>query len=581
MRNKDITLYLTYYSHCMTLHPRVKRHSQYSFCPHMGGTMNRLFYLACCIFALISINLLATNHMDLMLSIRGAHESSMLFSKMTVIDFNADGYDDLVMPQNRSTALSVYAKLYCYFGGPDFDDIPDLEYQGEFWDQGPGARLMSGDFNGDSYGDLLDSVPIDSTNSQMGLRFYYGGPGADLVPDHIIPMASLGTQFSSEFVIKENIGDINNDGCDDIGAFHITPDTLQTWSFAVIFGGGYQSAIVVDNIIRGSVLSITYTGDVNGDSIDDFAIGYSPLFNPGDHYLRQYFGNDAYFDPNDYVVVYDGDSEPENDYPFSYGIGDFNNDGFDDNLGIRVVSSSDWSFEIKLGSGTFPQSTELNVDMSPWTQLINVEDREVNFGDFNGDGYSDMVCSDHISGYWNGAAGIWLGGANPNARYDLRITPPPTTQMYQFGWGTPAVGDFNADGYDDVAFCAPQSDHGTTNYRGWVHIYAGNVQLADTTVANEDGLAPQLQDQWQFSSFPNPLPAGKSLSLRYLGKGYAQPMTKNITVYNLKGQRVFQTQDSSRRETSSISLPELPSGVYILSISEGNTRLGSKRILVY
>jgi len=100
-------------------------------------------------------------------------------------------------------------------------------------------------------------------------------------------------------------------------------------------------------------------------------------------------------------------------------------------------------------------------------------------------------------------------------------------------------------------------------------------------VANEDELAPQLQDQWQFSSYPNPLPAGKILSISYQGKGYAQTMTKSITLYNLKGQRVFQTQDSNRRETSSISLPKLPRGVYVLSISEGNRRLGSKRLVVY
>ncbi len=543
--------------------------------------MNRLLLLACCFYVLISINLLATNHMDLMLSIRGAHENSMLFSKMAAIDYNGDGYDDLVMPQNRNTATNEPGKIYCYFGGPGFDDIPDLEYQGEIWSPDPGARLMSGDFNGDGYSDLLDSVVISEQTHQMGLRFYYGGPGADLVPDHIIPMASLGTQFSSEFIIKENIGDINNDGCDDIGAYHITPDSLQTFGIAVIFGGSYQSAIVVDDIYGGGTTYVSHIGDVNGDGVDDFSVGFDLYPNP--QYLRFlyiYFGNDGFWDPLDRIQVFEDSTYPYI-YPFAFGIGDFNYDGFEDMLMNWVVDTNNTGDKIVCGSDNILQSPEYLVDTSPWTNLINVYEREVNFGDFNGDGYSDMVCSDHRSGYWNGAAGIWLGGANPNARYDLRITPPPTTQMYQFGWGTPAVGDFNADGYDDVAFCAPQSQHGTTNYRGWVHIYAGNAQLADTTVANEDELAPQLQDQWQFTSYPNPLPAGKSLFLRYLGKGYAKPMTKNITLYNLKGQRVFQTQDSSRGETSSISLPELPSGVYILSISEGITRLSSKRILVY
>jgi len=81
---------------------------------------------------------------------------------------------------------------------------------------------------------------------------------------------------------------------------------------------------------------------------------------------------------------------------------------------MYITEPNNSGYKIKVGSNTLPQSQEYIIDMAPWTQMFNVYDREVSFGDFNGDGYSDMVTSDHESGFWHGAAGLWLGGANPN-----------------------------------------------------------------------------------------------------------------------------------------------------------------------
>ncbi|OPZ46844.1 MAG: FG-GAP repeat protein [Bacteroidetes bacterium ADurb.BinA104] len=532
------------------------------------------------LFLIWLCGLTAQNHMELILSIQGGHENSLTYLKMAAIDFNADGYDDLIFPQHRSTPLSVPAMIHCYFGGPDFDGIPDLEYQGEFWDQDPGARLLSGDFNGDGYDDIVDSVPIDESTLQMGLRFYYGGPGADLMPDHIIPMASLGTPFSSELIIRENIGDINNDGCDDIGAFHITPDSLQTWSIAVLFGGTYQVATVVDDIYIGGVINISYVGDVNGDGIDDFSVGYDISQNPQYlRYLYLYYGNDGFWDPQDRVLLFEDNTTPFI-YPYAFGIGDFNNDGYDDFLMNWVVDINNTGDKIKLGSSTLPQSSELIIDMAPWTQLINFPDREVSFGDFNGDGYSDMISSDHESGFWHGAAGLWLGGANPNGAFDLRITPPPVSPYYQFGWGTPAVGDFNGDGFDDVAFCAPQSQSGTSNYNGWVHVYAGNAQLADTTVENEDYSLQAMETK--LTIFPNPSPKNQhELSYRLDGELPYGVTSCSIDIYNIRGQLItsypLNNQESKQGTLGELSLAQ---GIYIASYVAGKQKVATTRFSI-
>ncbi|MCK9310281.1 MAG: T9SS type A sorting domain-containing protein, partial [Candidatus Cloacimonetes bacterium] len=403
------------------------------------------------------------------------------------------------------------------------------------------------------------------------------------IPDHIIPMASLGSPFSAEFIIRENIGDINNDGCDDIGAFHTTPDSLQTRSIAVIFGGTFQSATVVDNVTWGSVMYISYVGDVNGDTIDDFTVGYDPLLNPGNHSLTLYCGNDGYFDPSDRIVLYDAITEPYNDFPFGFGIGDFNGDGFGDYLSYWVTSPGNCGNKIKLGSNTLPQSQEIIIDMGTWTQLINVKNREVSFGDFNGDGYSDMITSDHESGFWHGAAGLWLVGANPNGLYDLRIPPPPITPYYQFGWGTPAVGDFNGDGCSDVAFCAPQSDSGTTNYRGWVIVYAGNTQLADTTVANEDEVLPSPQlNNLQMDLYPNPADRNQT-EWNYQLKG-AVPQTATeckIDIYNIRGQLVSSHPIiSPNLSEGTLGLNKLSAGIYIASFVADSRKIATSKFTI-
>jgi len=532
------------------------------------------------LFLIWFCGLTAQNHMELILSIQGAHENAGIGINKTGIDFNADGFDDLILSQTRNYSTQELGKLFCYYGGPDFDGIPDLEYQGESWNQGPGTWLLSGDFNGDGFQDLVDASVVDTLTLQMGLRFYFGGPGADLIPDHIIPMASLGTPFSSELIIRENIGDINNDGCDDIGAFHITPDSLQTWSIAVLFGGTYQVATVVDSVIMGSVMYISRVGDVNGDNIDDFTVGYNPLFNPGNHSLTLYCGNDGYFDPLDKIILYNAVTEPYNYFPFAFGIGDFNGDGFDDYLSMWVTEPNDSGYKIKLGSNTLPQSQEYIIDMAPWTQLINVSDREVSFGDFNGDGYSDMITSDHESGFWHGAAGLWLGGANPNGTFDLRITPPPVSPYYQFGWGTPAVGDFNGDGFDDVAFCAPQSQSGTSNYNGWVHVYAGNAQLADTTVKNEDYSLQAMETK--LTIFPNPSPKNQhEWSYRLDGELPYGVTSCSIDIYNIRGQLItsypLNNQESKQGTLGELSLAQ---GIYIALYVAGKQKVATTRFTI-
>jgi hypothetical protein len=105
-------------------------------------------------------------------------------------------------------------------------------------------------------------------------------------------------------------------------------------------------------------------------------------------------------------------------------------------------------------------------------------------GDFNGDGYSDILVGafDDTSHY--GSAHIFLGGATPDTAADLVLRCPDTTMVaYAGGFGNAVagIGDFNGDGYEDWVIGAP--NHGGY-YLGWPHgegyLYLGGLILEST-----------------------------------------------------------------------------------------------------
>jgi hypothetical protein len=91
----------------------------------------------------------------------------------------------------------------------------------------------------------------------------------------------------------------------------------------------------------------------------------------------------------------------------------------------------------------------------------------------------------------DGSAFMWLGGANMNGTYDLRFFAPQGISE-KFGWDKVA-GDFNNDGFCDVAISQPWADPDPLRTPGRVHVYLGNAGLTDTTVNNSDDVLPPVK----------------------------------------------------------------------------------------
>jgi hypothetical protein len=104
-------------------------------------------------------------------------------------------------------------------------------------------------------------------------------------------------------------------------------------------------------------------------------------------------------------------------------------------------------------------------------------------GDFNGDGYEDLVVtspgednSDSDVGLvhiiYGSADGIVSGETNSWERIDQSSLASPKESGDMFGWSA-AAGDFDGDGYADLAVGSPFEDMGDVADAGFVHVFYG------------------------------------------------------------------------------------------------------------
>ncbi len=518
---------------------------------------------------IIALELCAQNQMQLIQTITSNTPNSYFGDWLSTPDFNGDGIDDLVAQEKGG-------RSYVYFGGSTFDSVPDLIK----WSRSRYAMLAVGDVNGDGYDDLLsaENYPDSTSQFQVIFQFYYGGPNPDLIPDHeIIVPAGMAGPFIQPL---EPLGDINNDGYDDIGCkwYHVDNDSLD---LAVMLGGSFQMVTVVPDISTSGTCSITGIGDVNYDSFPDFMVGYArdDIGHPRRRFV--YYGDNGLNLTNRVMMLETTDVNATN--TGGYGIGDFDGDGFDDMIVADPPSVRTYTVKFKLGSLTLPESQEYEVtgsDILPPLLYFGFN----KYGDFNGDGYSDVVGTNLEAYVWEGIAGVWLGRANPNGLYDLALFSPDIAPYHQFG-NSVSTGDYNNDGYCDIAISAPNSSSGDPFFPGYVFIYAGNAGLEDTTlVGTEDATQVPETNPIKLRIYPNPIRKGQ-LKLEYVveGKLPKDIKTATITMHNIKGQvigRYILNLKHIKRGKGEFTLNNINAGIYVTSLMIDNKRITTTKLTI-
>jgi hypothetical protein len=397
----------------------------------------------------------------------------------TTGDFNGDGYDDLVV-HSRATVvqgtrhLQNAGAINVIYGGPNGLQA-DAGPGNQFWTLDavgipgqPAARndffgraLAAGDFNDDGYQDLAVGIPQRTPSADLrqagAVVVLSGGPAGLTATDAQYwtqgspGIVGQGMSGGAEFGRALAARDFNGDGYLDLAI------------------GPRQETIVVGGrtILQAGAVNVIYGGP---DSLQADA-------GPGNQFWTEstpgLLGNGA---------------QAGNWFGRPIKAADFNRDGYGDlAIGVFLEAVNDKP-QAGLVHVIYGGPDGLAVDAGPGNQIFTEATpgipgsgvhpldwfgRFMTPGDFNGDGYGDLsVQANGVTVDGIGSAGqvtiIYGGpdGLTPSAGPGAQIFNEDTAGFLGgpaaihdwFGHGNGAAGDFDADGYGDLAIGAIYRD---------------------------------------------------------------------------------------------------------------------------
>jgi len=399
------------------------------------------------------------------------------------------------------------------------------------------AFSIRADFDGDGFADLAIGVSwedVGSVTDAGAVNIMYGTSGGlHAAGDQIWDQDDLsadtnGSEERDYFGQALAMGDLNGDNVIDLvvgvpgdeigtaengGAVHVLYGMKSSGLSASGDEFWHQGSpgikgAVEENDWFGQALAI---GDFNGDGYGDLAVGaplenIEPEYNAGS--VNVIYGSSEGLTGAGDQIWYEGNNDmsgaPEADDNLGNALaaGDFNADGYDD-LAVAIYGE-DLGGENNAGRVTilYGSSNGLSAaDSQNWVQgLYDLEDqyeendyfgRSLATGDFNGDRYADLaigVPNEDIGTVKDAGIVHVLYGSNLGLTAEgnevWALSSPETNDRYGISL---VAGDFNGDGFDELAVGIPENDLGTLVDAGSVEIlYGGALGLRRRPVPAND-----------------------------------------------------------------------------------------------
>ena len=428
----------------------------------------------------------------------------------SVGDINNDGIDDFAIGANGADSNGIASGstyiIYGKEGGLDaninlgnlLDNSAGFRIDGQSrYDQSGWSVSSAGDFNGDGYDDIIIGTPFASPNGvRSGSAYVVFGKNGNFEDnvDLSHPTSGANVRINGESAgyhigwSVSGVGDVNGDGYDDIiiGAVGADWNGEHSGSTYVVFGGEdgldediNPSSIVASNGVDGfridgenassaggAIGRSVSLGDINGDGIDDIAIGASSTDSNGNIWAG-----------TTYVVF-----------------------GKDDDAFAATMNLSELD-----GSNGFRIDGESGSDLSGYSISLA--------GDFNGDGIDDLIIgaygADSNGKYQNGASYVVFGNNDDdafaatmnlselNGSNGFRINGESTGD--NSGKSVSSAGDFNGDGYDDIIIGAPMANSNNGYDSGAIYVVFGKERGFDATIELSDIVASDGRDGFRIN----------------------------------------------------------------------------------
>jgi len=432
------------------------------------------------------------------------------------MDVNGDGFGDFIIYEN----FSVNSNVEIVFGAGSFSDISNQNYLTQY-EFNISTKFSAHDLDGDGDDELFQAIgqpgfgeirtydvnefqelvelqrfEYDEIENNIRfttfLAFDINGDGTTelffesstnwvFTEDSENPGMFLTTpiQFHDDDGIP--VGDVNGDGRQDF----ILGDGENNDPFIAFGPEDLEDGLSLDVAITSNAgisewfwnyNPVPYQGkfgDLNGDGIDDLVIEhFDGSIENGDYRLgrRFLFGNNSESYTNQFAMYNYDDFFGYGNISEHSNVGDINGDGFDD---LSFTDFQKNKVEIRFGGPTISSIPDLIIEPDSISLVLSTIG-----GDFNGDGFSDVLVSSNIGTFME----IYLGSETFDTEVDIVIDPDTYTDTSYTSNGSYLprnIGDINNDGIEDFVAHAVFARKGS-DYLSKSFIFLGKSTLTAT-----------------------------------------------------------------------------------------------------